>query len=154
MKKLLTLCTEYTLGCIKAEGYRGDRYIVEKEYSDEEYQAIRDKADKYEIYVYSSEGYDYGYGREGCETSESSRNIEDYQIVVSQDGICFAGVVGASDYYGFNKESYRDKELHVTLVDDPSDGWKKYPLIYKTGSSFSSDDHERWDYSYYYLRKK
>ena len=153
MKKLLTLCIKETPNCIEVKG-RYDRYVIEKEYSDEEYNAIRAETDKYEIYVFSSWGYDYGYGTEDSSTSETSKKIEDYQVVVSQNGLHFAGVADTSNYYGFNKESHLYKELHVTLVGDPVDSWKGYPLVSKTGSSFSSDDHEKWDYTYYYLRKK
>ena len=153
MKKLLTLCLKDTPDCIEVKG-RYSRYLIEKEYSDEEYNAIRAETDKYEIYVYSSSGYDYGYGTKDSSTSESSEIIKDYQIVVSQDGLHFAGVADMSDYYGFNKESHIYKDLQVTLIDDPVDRWSEYPLVSKTGSHFSSDDHESWDYTYYYLRKK
>lgn len=153
MKKLLTLCSKDIPGRIEVKS-RYDRYVLEREYSDEEYDLIRTEADKYEIYVFSSWGYDYGYGTEDSSTSESSKRIEDYQLVVSQNGLHFAGVADISDYYGFNKEAHLDKDLHVTLVGDPVDNWKGYPLVSKTGSSFSSDDHEKWDFTYYYLRKK
>lgn len=153
LKKLMTLCSKDTPHCIDVK-CRYPRYVTEKEYSDEEYKAIRAEADKYEIYVYSSWGYDYGYGQEDSSTNEASKRIEDYQIVVSRDGQHFAGVADTSDYYGFNKESHLDKDLHVTLTDDPVGRWDDYPLISKTGSSFSSDDHSKWDYTYYYLREK
>lgn len=151
MKKLITLCSPTTPGCVKI---RKSRFITEKEYSDAEYAAIRKEADKYEIYVFSSWGYDYGYGTEDSSTSESSKRIEDHQIVVTEDGLHFAGVADTSDYYEFNKVSSYDSRLHVTLTTDPADSFKGYPLISKNGDSFSSDDHERWDYTYYYLKRK
>ncbi len=153
MKKLLTLCSQGTKGAIKANG-PGNRYVIEKEYSDTLYDQIRKEADRYEIYVYSSWGYDYGYGTESSSTKESSERIEDTQIVVSYDGLRFVGVAGSSNYYEFNKISHTDNGFNVTLITDPVDRWKGYPLILKNGDSFSSDDHERWNYSYYYLRKK
>lgn len=152
MKKLLTLCSKDFPNCIKTNG-SCCRYVVEKDYPDNEYNSIRSEADGFEIYVFSSWGYDYGYGTKDSSTSESSKRIEDYQIVVTEDGTHFAGVADTSDYYSFNKVSYSEKELRVALIDDPVDRWKGYPLISKDGSSFSSDDHEKWDYTYYYLRK-
>ena len=153
MKKLFTLCPKETPDCILASN-RGCVYIVEKEYSDEIYAKIREQADAYEILVYSSWGYDYGYGSEESSTHESTKRIEDYQIIVSENGLDFVGVVDTSDYYSFNKEAYSDQKLHIAKVNDPVDKWKGYPLISQTGSSFSSDDHSKWDYTYYYLRKK
>lgn len=153
MVKLLTLCPELCPDCVKVEGGK-DRYITEKEYTDEEYKKIRAGADEYEIYVYSSWGSDYGYGSSSSSSSESTKMIEDCQIVVADGCAEFAGVADTSDYYEFNKVGHVEKSLSVTLIDDPVDRYKGYPLVSKSGSSFSSDDHEKWDYTYCYLRKK
>lgn len=153
MKKLLTLCCEDCPNCSKTADYI-PRYFVEREYSDEAYRTIRSEADQYEIYIYSTWGHDYGYGAESSSTSENSKEIEDHQILVTEDGKHFAGVVNTSDYYSYNKVSSIESGLHTALIDDPVDRFKGYPLIAKSGSSFSSDDHEKWDFTYYYLRKK
>jgi hypothetical protein len=145
------LCSKNAPGCVKASS---NRYFTEKEYSDEEYKVIRAEADKYEIYVFSEWGYDYGYGQKDSSTNASRRGINDYQIVVSKDGLHFAGVADTSDYYEFNKVSNYDTGLNITLCNDPVDRFKGYPLVSKSGSSFSSDDHEKWDYTYRYLKRK
>ena len=151
MKKLITMCSADTPGCVSANE---NRYIVEKEYTDEMYNTIRAQADKYEILVYSNSGYDYGYGRSDSSTSTSRKSIPDHRIVVSRDGTRFVGVTGESDYYSFNKVSNIHKGMGVALCSDPVDSFKGYVVISKTGSSFSSDDHEKWDYTTYYLKKK
>lgn len=150
MKKLLTLCSGNTPDCVKASS---NRYVTEKEYSDEEFNKIRAEADKYEIFVVDSWGYDYGYGREDSSISRSTCSIEDSCIVVSKNGLHFAGVTGTSNYYSFNKVSSGAYGMDITLCNDPVDRLYPYPLISKSGSSFSSDDHEKWDYTYRYLRR-
>ena len=151
MKKLLTLCSKNTPDCVKASS---NRYIIEKEYSDEDFNKIRAEADKYEILIVDSWGYDYGYGREDSSVKKTTGSIEDCRIVVSENGLHFAGVTGTSDYHSFNKVSYSDYGMDVTLYNDPVDRLYPYPLISKSGSSFSSDDHEKWDYTYRYLKRK
>ncbi|MDO4865820.1 MAG: hypothetical protein Q4C10_04640 [Clostridia bacterium] len=151
--KLWTLCPEGTPDCLASSG-ACKRFITQREYGEEAFARIRAEADGYEILTVESWGNDYGYGNDEDNLREETMPVSDQRIVVSEDGARFAGVTGESSYSEFNKSSHIEKGPRVTLTSDPVDGYRNLPLIYKTGSSFSSDDHSRWDYTYYYLRKR
>ena len=148
-KTLLTITTDPDGAIIKTTN-RPAVYLLEKEYSDEEYAAIRSEADEWNVEVEFDEGEDYGYGRGDSTYSIEYCEIGD-DILVVEDGH-FSGIVMHSSGKAFNKQLTVYDDFFIAFANR-YDG-KKAVLCARTGTSFSSDDHEKWDLICYYLRKK
>ncbi len=125
-------------------------YLLEKEYSDGEFESIMSMVSEWNVEIENRDGYDYGYGSEGEDVTYSHREIGEEAIVV-EDG-CFVGIAMRSSGSSFNKEYTQYNDLTVAFTKDYKD--EKGVLCARSGSSFSSDDHETWNLYYYYLKKK
>ncbi len=125
-------------------------YLKHAEYDDEAYAAIRKEASKWNIEVTNDYGYDYGYDERSSSTSVTHREIEDESLIVENGH--FAGVLMKSSGKSFNRYTTVYNDLKAALIRN----WEKDEGVFcaRTGESFSSDDHSKWDYYEYYLVKK
>ena len=148
-RTLLTVTTDREASIIKTTN-RPAAYLIEQTYTEEEYTAIRREADAWNVEVEFDKGEDYGYGRGDSTYSIFYREIGD-DILVVRDGH-FAGIVMHSSGTAFNKQLTVYDGFFIAFANKYDA--KKAVLCARTGTSFSSDDHEKWDLVCYYLRKK
>ncbi len=124
-------------------------YARKQRYDDKAAGMIMLEAEKWEIYVEETEGYDMGYGTEGEDTSSRTKPVPP-EIILVADGH-FAGVADTS---GVDPDAQPEKDrpfVHAALIKY----WNGQPMFYAGSSeSFSSDDHESWSSTSYYLQKK
>ena len=146
---LWTVTTDWEKAALKTDN-RPTVCLVEKEYTAEEYGAIRAEADAWNVEVRHEDGYDYGYEDSRYNRSVSYREISDDILVV--ENAHFAGIMMKSSGCSYNKRVTVYKDLYIAFVRQYSS--QKAPLCARRGDSYSSDDHERWDIDWYYLRKK
>ena len=125
-------------------------YLIKKEYTAEEYAAIRAETDEWNVEVTRENGYDYGYGRSEYHHSIRYEEISD-DILIVKDGH-FAGIMMKSSGCSYNKRVTVYNDLYIAFAHKYVD--KKAVMCARQGDSFSSDDHETWDITCYYLRKK
>ncbi len=124
-------------------------YFRMETYGEAEGGQIRREAAEWEIYIEETEGYDMGYGTSGEDTDYRSRDIYESEILVS-DGH-FIGVVGSNTSGTRSNPTKFGSKNRIALIAN----WNGNPMLYESHSeSFSSDDHESWSSSGYYLRKK
>ena len=148
-RTLLTIAPQYVEGAITATN-KPAVYLTEKEYTEEEYAIIRRETDEWNIEVEFDKGEDYGYGRGDSSYSIEYCEIGD-DILVAANGH-FAGIAMTSSGTAFNKQTTVYGGLYVAFAERYKG--KVAVLCARTGESFSSDDHEKWDLTCYYLRKK
>ena len=125
-------------------------YLMEKEYTTDEYAVIRAEANEWNIEVEHEDGYDYGYGRSKSNRSVSHMEISD-DILIVQDGH-FCGIMMKSSGSSYNKRVTVYKDLYIAFAHRYTK--EKAVFCARQGESFSSDDHETWDITCYYLRRK
>ena len=125
-------------------------YLLKKEYSAEEYAAIRAEADEWNVEVEHEDGYDYGYESSKYNRSISYEEISD-DILVVENGH-FAGIMMKSSGCSYNKRVTVYNDLYIAFTRKYTS--QKAVFCARQGNSYSSDDHERWDINCYYLRKK
>ncbi len=119
-----------------------DIYVCEKEYSDEEYKAIRDQADTWTLEVRYDDEDDHGYSQVSSNTTHSLVEIADEQILV-KDG-AFFGII--EDMY--NKSNfYRRVYVSVNTADAGHGLWKAH-------TGYSSDNGSSYEDTILYLRHK
>lgn len=125
-------------------------YLIEKEYTVEEYEAIRAEANEWNVEIQHEDGYDYGSGRSEYNRSVSYKEITDDILIV--EGGHFAGIMMKSSGCSYNKRVTVYNDLYIAFAKKYVD--KKPVSCARKGDSFCSDDHERWDIDNFYLRKK
>ena len=124
-------------------------YFCRKTYGEAEGGQIMRETAEWEIYIEETEGYDIGYGTSGEDTDYRSREIFRSEILVA-DGH-FIGVVGRNISGTRSNPAKFGSKNRIALIAN----WNGTPMLYESHSeSFSSDDHESWSSSGYYLRKK
>lgn len=122
----------------------GQGNISLEDYSDRECYWIFIERNSYVLQCVHSWGEDYGGSQhdEGCK--ERYEEIIPERILV-KDGH-FAGVLILTEYEYYNgggKTFYKENVLPVNGGESA-----------RSGSSFSNDDHDRWNYTDYYLVKR
>ncbi len=123
--------------------------VKKQEYDEETYMKIKKEKEEWCLQVYITYGCDYGYGNCDETIYKDYSEIDDETIVV-EDGH-FVGVCISSEGYSFNKRYTNYDEMKTTFIQN----YQGKPLeVARRGTSFSSDDHEKWDLTYYYLMKK
>lgn len=148
-RTLLTITKEIEAASIKTTNHPPVR-LLEKEYTAEEYAAIRREADEWNVEVEFDKGEDYGYDRGDSSYSIEYREIGD-DILVAEDGH-FVGIAMTSSGTAFNKQTTVYDGLYIAFAERYKG--KVAVLCARTGTSFSSDNHSKWDLTCYYLRKK
>ena len=146
---LLTITTDWKNATVKTDNNPAI-YLIEKEYTPEEYAAIRAEAEQWNVEIVHEDGYDYGYGRSEHNRYTSYREITD-DILIVKDGH-FAGIMMKSSGCSYNKRVTVYDDLFIAFASRYTP--QKAVLCARQGDSFSSDDHEKWDIDQYYLRKK
>ena len=117
--------------------------IALKDYQDEECMMIFREAEAYVLKCARNYGEDYGgsQNREDCDTSYEE--IIPERILVKNGHFAGVAILTSYDYYnGGGKVFYEEK---VLLIDDSQRESARF------GYSFSNDDHDRWDYTDFYL---
>lgn len=148
-KVLWTVTTDWEIATAKTDN-NPTVYLIEKEYTAEEYAAIRTEADEWNVEVKHEDGYDYGYGRSEYNYSTSYKEISD-DILIVKDGH-FSGIMMKSSGSSYNKRVTVYNDLYIAFTNRYTK--EKAVMCAREGESFSSDDHETWDITCYYLRKK
>lgn len=148
MRTLLTITHDISNYQIRTDN-KNPVYLIEKEYSDEDYEAILQEASLWEIECIEENGYDYGNDRYESNRVSQCRSINDDEMII-EDGH-FVGVMRKSSGTSYNKRITVYNDLYIAFIKNYKD---KKLFISRNGDSFSSDDHERWDISNYYLKKK
>lgn len=148
-KKLLTITEDYENAAVKTNN-DPIAYLIEKEYSEEEYAAIRLKADEWNVEIEHEDGCNYGYGNHEFNRHIFYEEIGD-DILVVQNGH-FAGIIMKSSGHSYNNGVTVYNGFRVAFAEKYVD--KKAVFCARCGESFYSDDHEKWDIDCYYLRKK
>lgn len=145
---LLTVTADWENATVKTDN-QPQVYLVEKVYTDEEYQLIHQEAALWNVEIVHEHGYDYGYGKSEHNRSVSYKEITDDILIVS-DGH-FAGIMMKSSGTSYNKRVTVYNDLYIAFTHKYKD--KKAVMCARQGDSFSSDDHETWDIICYYLTK-
>ena len=125
-------------------------YLLEKEYTQEEYLAIRGEAEQWNVEIEHEDGYNYGYGRSEHNRSIFHQEIGDDILIV--DNGHFAGIMIRSSGSSYNRSVTVYGDLYIAFTHGYQA--KKAVLCARRGDSFYSDDHETWDIDHYYLKKK
>lgn len=119
-----------------------DIYVCEKEYSDEEYRAIRGQADAWMLEVRYDYEDDHGYSQVSSNTTRSLVEISDARILV-KDG-AFFGIIENM----YKKSSfYRRVYVSVNTADAGHGLWKDH-------TGYSSDRGSSYEDTVLYLRHK
>ena len=119
-----------------------DIYVAEKEYSDEEYEAIRKQASEWAIEVRTDEEDDHGYSQTYAKSEKSFKEIEDEKILV-KDG-AFYGIIDNMS----RNQVVRGKGYISVNTADANHGLWRYHDGHSSDNSSGSDD------VVYYLRRK
>lgn len=119
-----------------------DIYVAAQEYSQTEYEAIRQQANEWAIEVRTDEEDDHGYSQTYSKTEKSFREIEDEQILV-KDG-AFYGII---DNMSKNQTVYGKGYVSVNTAEANHGLWRYH-------DGHSSDNSSASDDIVYYLRRK
>ena len=109
-------------------------YVAEKEYSDVEYEAIREQANEWVIEVRTDEEDDHGYSQTYSKSEKTFKEIEDEKILV-KDGT-FYGII---DRMSRNQVVYGKGYVSVNTADANHGLWR-YHDGHSSDNSSSSDD--------------
>lgn len=117
--------------------------IVLRNYDEKDCRRIFIERNSYVIEKIHCWGDDYGGSQCEDERAVSYEEIANEQILVEDGHFCGAVLLLHYDYCnGGSMEYFEDS---ILFTDRPSRGKTR------SGSSFSNDDHSRWDYTDYYL---
>ena len=119
-----------------------DVYVLNKEYSQSEYEKIRQQADEWVIEVRTDEEDDHGYSQAYEKTERFYKPIKDEQILV-KDGE-FYGII---DNMSRNRNFYRQVYVSVNTASANHGLWRYH-------DGHSSDNSSGSDDIVYYLRCK
>ena len=119
-----------------------DIFVCEKEYSHEEYNAIRGQADRWAIEVRVDSEDDHGYSQVSSDTTRRLIEISDARILV-KDG-AFFGIIET-----MYKDSYPYRRVYASVnTADAGHG------LWQSHCGYSSDNGTCYDDTILYLRHK
>lgn len=117
-----------------------DIYVLEAEYSNDNYKKIRAEADRWRIDINSYQEDDHGYDQQSFDSELHYRPIKDEEILVKNGS--FFGIISFVDRSFYSKSSSFYKRYEYVSVDtaDIRHGLWKYHYGHSSDSSSSSDD--------------
>ena len=139
MRSWITEVTDTKLKTLDKNGN-----LTLRDYSEETCRRIFEEKNAYVLRCVRSFGSDHGGSQCTEKTEESYMEIVPERILVRQGHFC--GVSMIVDYDCYNGGGERRMQEVCLLADGSGSA--------RDGSSFSSDDHDRWDYTDYYLVKR
>ncbi len=118
--------------------------VVLQDYSEESCREIFEEKNAYVLRCVRNFGNDYGGSQCNENTEEFFVEIVPERILVQEGHFCGACMI--VDYDCYNGGGERKMQEVCLLIDGGGSA--------RDGYSFSNDDHDRWDYTDYYLVKR
>ena len=112
-----------------------------KDYSEKELRNIFIERNSYVLKCINEYGEDYGGSQNSEERKEYYEEIIPERTLVRDGHFCGVSILTEYDCYnGGSSDKYEETRLMIDGGGCAKDGY-----------SFSNDDHDRWNYTYYYL---